>query len=155
MDRRFWNQLLLAFGLIFFFFVIGTIIFSAEEGWSLFDAFYFTGITLTSIGFGDIVPTTAVSKITTVIFGFLGIGLVFYSMNLVARKAFEQEADQLEAMTQKRIQHRLTEERKAKEATEKEAVELAKEVEKEAVKMAKEMTETKPVQKPKVRSKKK
>ena len=147
MDRRFWNQLLLAFALIFFFFVAGTIIFSVEEGWTFFDAFYFTGITLTSIGFGDIVPTTGVSRITTVIFGFLGIGLVFYSMNLVARKAFEQEADQLEAMTQKRIARHLVEERKAKEAMEAEAEKKVKEVEKEAVKIVKEITGKKPVKK--------
>lgn len=36
---------------------VGAGSFSIAEGWNYFEAFYFTFITLTTIGFGDIVPT--------------------------------------------------------------------------------------------------
>lgn len=36
---------------------VGAASFSIAEGWNYFEAFYFTFITLTTIGFGDIVPT--------------------------------------------------------------------------------------------------
>ena len=40
---------------------IGTILFSLWEGWDLISATYFSFITATSIGFGDLVPLKAFS----------------------------------------------------------------------------------------------
>ena len=151
MDRRFKEQLAIALIILAFLFTMGTIIFYVAEDWSWLDSFYYTGITLTTIGFGDLVPSHAFTKIATVVFGILGIGLVFYSANLIARKAFEQEADNIEAILHRRLQRKLAEEKKAKEEAEREAVrkeqevvKKAKEVEKEAVEIAKELTGKKP-----------
>uniref|UniRef100_A0A6T7Q894 Potassium channel domain-containing protein n=1 Tax=Hanusia phi TaxID=3032 RepID=A0A6T7Q894_9CRYP len=41
----------------------------------LFDAFYFAFITLSTIGYGDIVPSNLYSKLFLVVFAFLGLGL--------------------------------------------------------------------------------
>ena len=43
--------------------VIGAILFSAWEGWSFLEGFYFTFITLTTIGFGDFVPGDSISNV--------------------------------------------------------------------------------------------
>ncbi|MFC2143256.1 potassium channel family protein [Candidatus Aenigmatarchaeota archaeon] len=55
----------------------GTFIFNAIEGWTYIDSFYFTGITITTIGYGDFAPTHDISKIITVVFSFFGVGIVF------------------------------------------------------------------------------
>ena len=39
---------------------IGGVIFRYFEGWSYFEAFYFSFITMATVGFGDIVPTEQV-----------------------------------------------------------------------------------------------
>ncbi|MFQ6010263.1 MAG: potassium channel family protein [Candidatus Aenigmatarchaeota archaeon] len=60
--------------------IAGTIIYQAIEGWEWVDAFYFTGITLTTIGYGDLVPTHATSKIFTVFFALVGIIIFFVAL---------------------------------------------------------------------------
>ena len=54
----------------------GTLFYSSVEGWGVIDALYFSVITLTTVGYGDLHPTTPVSKIFTVIYIFIGIGII-------------------------------------------------------------------------------
>jgi len=45
------------------------------EGWSVIDALYFSVMTMSTIGYGDFTPTTTFSKIFTIIFAVLSIGV--------------------------------------------------------------------------------
>ena len=56
--------------------VAGTIIFMVIEGFSPLDSFYFCFITLATIGYGDITPTTDLGKLVTVIYGIAGLGVM-------------------------------------------------------------------------------
>lgn len=67
----------------------GTIIFHYLEDWSWTDSFYFTGVSLLTIGYGDLVPTTNLSKILVVFFGFASVGLVFYFVSLIGENVAE------------------------------------------------------------------
>ncbi|MHA1754316.1 MAG: potassium channel family protein [Candidatus Odinarchaeia archaeon] len=62
--------------------VVGTIVFSIFEGWNLLDAFYFTMITMLSVGYGDLSPTTYVTKILSVAYAILGLILIFLTIGL-------------------------------------------------------------------------
>jgi voltage-gated potassium channel len=55
-----------ALSLIIILLVGGTIFYYHAEGWSIVDSFYFTGMTLTTVGYGDFVPRSSFSKILTV-----------------------------------------------------------------------------------------
>ncbi len=44
------------------------------EGWSIGDASYFTFVTGLTVGYGDLVPRQAVSRILAVLIGFIGAG---------------------------------------------------------------------------------
>lgn len=63
--------------------VIGTIFFHYYEAWSYIDAFYFSTMTLTTIGYGDLAPTTGVTKIFTSIYSIFGIGVILYLVTSV------------------------------------------------------------------------
>ena len=73
-------------------FLIGMIFYTTVEKLTPIDAFYFSGATLTTLGFGDIVPRTDAGKIFTVIYSIMGIGTIFYLSGnlfaLVAKKHF-------------------------------------------------------------------
>ena len=62
--------------LVFFTLLSGTIFYSFAEGWSLVDAFYFSVTTLTTVGLGDLSPTTTFGKLFTVVYIFTGLGLI-------------------------------------------------------------------------------
>ena len=51
-----------------------TLFYYTVEGWSIIDALYFSVMTMSTIGYGDFVPTTTWSKLFTIIFAILSIG---------------------------------------------------------------------------------
>ncbi|PJF27474.1 MAG: hypothetical protein CUN53_03895 [Phototrophicales bacterium] len=53
----------------------GTLFYRQVEGWSWIDSFYFSVITLTTIGYGDLHPTRDISKLFTIGYVIVGLGL--------------------------------------------------------------------------------
>ncbi len=56
--------------------LIGTVAYVILEGWSPIDALYFSVVTLATIGFGDLHPTTDASKLFTVLYILSGLGVI-------------------------------------------------------------------------------
>ena len=61
---------------VFILLFSGSFLFSWIEGWSLFNSFYFSVITLSTVGFGDITPVTTMGKLLTTFYIFIGLGLI-------------------------------------------------------------------------------
>ena len=78
------------FAVLFMLIISGTIFYSAVEGWTIVDAFYFCIMTLATIGYGDLSPTTGLSKLFTVIYVLFGLG-VFASF-IAKMTAIERQA---------------------------------------------------------------
>ncbi len=81
---------------------LGTFVFQFLEGWTTLDAFYFTGVTMLTIGYGDIHPQTPAGKIAVVLFGFIAIGIVLYSVNLIARLTFRHKLEDVQWLLKKK-----------------------------------------------------
>ena len=62
---------------------LGAILFHWLEGWSWIDSFYFVIITLTTIGYGDLTPTTNATKLITIFYGLNGIMLLLLIFDLI------------------------------------------------------------------------
>ncbi|MFA5856838.1 MAG: potassium channel family protein [Candidatus Pacearchaeota archaeon] len=71
--------------LFFLLIATGTIFYHNVEGWKMIDAFYFSSITMTTIGYGDFSPQTDMGKLFTVFYAFFSIGIAFYFFNLMGR----------------------------------------------------------------------
>lgn len=53
--------------------IIGTLAYHWLEGWSLLDSLYFCVISLATIGYGDLTPTTPAAKMFTIVYVINGI----------------------------------------------------------------------------------
>lgn len=68
----------------------GTVFYHIVEHLKILDAVYFSVITLTTIGYGDIVPKTDAGKIFTILYVLVGIGLLAAVANYLLRHALVQ-----------------------------------------------------------------
>jgi voltage-gated potassium channel len=66
---------------------IGAVFFHYVQKLSWLDAFYFCTISLATIGYGDITPTTPAGKIFIMFYVIIGIGIIATFANLVVRRA--------------------------------------------------------------------
>ena len=66
--------------------ILGTIFFHFAEGWSWVDSLYFCVITLATVGFGDLAPTTDLTKLVTVFYIINGLGVLVAFFDVYASK---------------------------------------------------------------------
>lgn len=68
----------LLFGAVFYHYV-------EDMGW--LNAVYFCVITLTTIGYGDIVPKTDLGKLFTIFYVIVGVGIIATFVNLTVKRS--------------------------------------------------------------------
>lgn len=79
------KRLFIAHAAIFLMIAAGSVAFYFLEGLSWYEAVYFTATTLTTVGYGDIVPETEAGKLFATVFVLVGVGTVLYALSLVAQ----------------------------------------------------------------------
>ena len=90
MNRGLVLRLLLPIALI----VAGsTVFFRFVEGWSWLDAYFFTVVTLSTVGYGSLVPATAVGKVATTVLIILGLAVVAVIVQHLGRFALIDRAE--------------------------------------------------------------
>lgn len=78
--------------------VVGTWVFHRVEGWSYLDSFYFSAISLSTVGYGDFTPHTAAGKLLTVFYIFAGFGLLVALLTLFANALIQSVQDAREKL---------------------------------------------------------
>jgi voltage-gated potassium channel len=63
---------------------LGTIFFHLVEGWSWLESYFFTVITISTVGYGQLVPVTPLGMIGTTVFIFVGLGIFIVAIQQFA-----------------------------------------------------------------------
>ncbi|MCZ6701740.1 MAG: potassium channel family protein [Ignavibacteria bacterium] len=71
----------------------GIIYYSLAENWSIVDSIYFCIMTISTVGYGDLLPTSDFSKIFTVIYSVLGIGVFVGIVTKIAQSFTKKELE--------------------------------------------------------------
>ena len=70
---------------------LGAIVFHSLEGWSILDSLYVTTQTVTTVGYGDIVPKTSYGRAFATIFMLVGVGVVLYALTSTVQSIVQSE----------------------------------------------------------------
>jgi hypothetical protein len=65
----------------------GTVSYHFIEDWSLINAFYFCVVSLLTVGYGDLTPTTDFGKLFTVCYLFIGVGFIATSATTIVQRS--------------------------------------------------------------------
>jgi voltage-gated potassium channel len=69
----------------------GTLGFHLIEGWSLIDSLYVAAQTVTTVGYGDLTPTTRNGRIFSTIFMLIAVGVVLYALTTAVQSIVQSE----------------------------------------------------------------
>jgi len=78
---------------------VGMVVYHVLEGWGWVDCLYFTVVTLATVGFGDLHPTTGPAKLFTVVYILIGIGIL---AAFVSELAKHRQAPKIERAVRQR-----------------------------------------------------
>lgn len=84
----------------------GTWAFHVLEGWTWGRSFYFSVATLTTVGYGDVHPTTDGTRIFTAFFILIGVGVVIAAITSIGARYLATQEKQLSDNLARRIHRR-------------------------------------------------
>lgn len=61
----------------------GTFVFHRLESWSRIESFYFAVVTITTVGYGDLTPSTELSKLFTSIYILVGVSIGLVTLSII------------------------------------------------------------------------
>ncbi|MEE9241270.1 MAG: NAD-binding protein [bacterium] len=100
-----WRRLIFAFAILVIILLAGVTGYMVIEGWSFFDAFYMTVISLTTVGYGEIHDLSTNGRMFTIILLFSGMGVLAYGIGTFT--AFLVEGHLMNFLRGRKMQSRI------------------------------------------------
>jgi hypothetical protein len=83
--KWFETQVMVALAALLGLLVLGTVSYRLIEGWTWIDSFYFSVCTLTTVGYGDLSPTSEFSRLFTAVYALSGVAIALTSFGILGR----------------------------------------------------------------------
>ena len=78
-----------------------TVFFHYVENWDWLDAWFFTVVTVSTVGYGNLVPVTVIGKIGTTVLIFMGIGVFALLVGQIGDRVVRQRLEHMEEKREK------------------------------------------------------
>lgn len=85
--------------------IAGTIAFKILEDWTVIEALYFTVATITTVGYGDLHPTTDASRLAAIGLLLLGVTTVLTSLTVLGTRYIHHQERLLERRLKSFTEH--------------------------------------------------
>jgi len=85
--------------------IFGTMFYSYFEEWSIVDSLYFTVMTLSTVGYGDLYPTYPLTKMFTVFYVLFGVYLMFYALRIFTTYYIEKKTPNVKRAVTQTLEH--------------------------------------------------
>ena len=96
-------EILIAFSVVIFILIVGTLFYRIYDHLSWVDSFYFTTMTVITVGLGDIAPTDPVSRLFTSIYSLISIPTILFCLGLIIKRFLTRRIDDIETGVDKII----------------------------------------------------
>jgi hypothetical protein len=74
---------------------VGTFIFWNIEQWTIIDSFYFSVSSLTTVGYGDLTPSSQFGRLVAALYILFGVGIVLASLGVIGKDFLGREESRL------------------------------------------------------------
>lgn len=91
--KTYHRRLVYIVSLIIVMLLVSSVFYSEVEKWRFIDALYFSAVTMTTVGYGDLAPQTDIGKLFTIAFVFTGVGIVLYGLSAIATHLVEMRQE--------------------------------------------------------------
>jgi len=82
--------------------VLGTIMYRFLEDWTWIQSFYFSVTTLSTVGYGDLHPTTDLSRLFTSFYILAGVTIAFASLGIIGMNYLNKREEKILEKRKKR-----------------------------------------------------
>ncbi len=72
---------------------IGTVFYHFVEHWTYATSFYFSAVSLTTVGYGDLYPTTEFSRLFTAFYVLGGTAIVVAALGIIGAEMLEKRVE--------------------------------------------------------------
>ena len=96
------TEIFIAYTTLLGWMAIGTIVFHRLESWTWIQSFYFSVVTITTVGYGDFTPTNDLSRLFTAIYILVGVSIGLVTLSLIGSEILKNREKRYIERTEKR-----------------------------------------------------
>jgi voltage-gated potassium channel len=104
MKKTFTAKILVAISLLFLWVSLGTLVFHRLEDWTWIQSFYFSVVSVTTVGYWDLAPSNDISRLFTAFYIIIGVWIGVSSLWVLGNQMIQNRENKiLQGRMKKRI----------------------------------------------------